>query len=393
MLGALWERFGAKQRVIDFWWVNHMNNSERKLYYLSFTDRGGRLAEKLASVFGGEVCSSRAAGGVQKWTEQHFSEAEGLVYVGAAGIAVRAIAPFIKSKTTDPAVIVIDEGGSFIIPILSGHLGGANKLARELAAVTGGMPVITTATDVSGRFAVDEWAKKQGCRILNPKRIVHVSSRILEGKEIRIRSDWPVDGRPPELVQLVLSRYAASQNILRKDPGEPAAVSETQASESCVGENADVVLSIRRYQKTCLKSENSLLVVPQIVVLGVGCRKGTEAAHLEECFRHFTEESGIEEAAFCAAASIDLKKDEPGLLDFCRRRGLPFCVFSSGELLAVPGTFSSSGFVREITGVDNVCERSAVRASGGGRLLVRKTKYEGVTMAAALKDFRPDWRL
>ena len=344
-----------------------MDTTGRKLYYLAFTERGHRLAQKLSSAIDGEVFLSREAGGVNQWTARFFSQADGLIYIGAAGIAVRAIAPFIKSKTTDPAVIVIDEGGSFVIPVLSGHLGGANDLARELAAVTGSAPVITTATDVNGRFAVDEWAKNQGCRVLNPKRIVQISSKILEGKEILIRSDWPVDGEPPELVRLFIC-------------GEP------------VSESPDVILSIRRFQKICPEPENPLKLVPQIVVLGVGCRKDTEAAHLEACFRRFTEETGIEETAFCAAASIDLKKNEPGLLDFCRKRGLSFRVFSAEKLLAVPGVFSSSGFVREITGVDNVCERSAVLASAGGGLLVRKKKYEGVTMAAALKVFHPDWK-
>ena len=333
-----------------------MDNSERKLYYLFFTERGGHLAEKLASVSGGEVSSSREAGGVHKWTECFFFQADGLIFVGAAGIAVRAIAPFIKSKVSDPAVIVIDEGGSFVIPVLSGHLGGANDLARELAAVTGGVPVITTATDVSGRFAVDEWAKRQHCHVKDPKKIVRVSSKILSGQEIAVQSDWPVSGATPELV-----RTAAA------------------------GEIPDVTVSIRRQETP------SLRLVPRIAVLGIGCRKGTEADFLERCFERFLEDSGIEDAAVCSAASIDLKKDEPGLTEFCRRRGIPFVTYTAEQLRAAEGDFTPSAFVREITGVDNVCERSAVLAADGGGLLVRKTKFDGVTMALALKPCQPDW--
>ena len=342
------------------------------------------LAQKAAARLGGDVFMSRDAGGVQNWTGKYFTQADGLIYVGAAGIAVRAIAPFIKSKTQDPAVIVMDEGGSFAVPILSGHLGGANDLARELAAATGAEPVITTATDVSGRFAVDEWAKRQHCLVKNPGKIVQVSSGILRGEEIRIQSDWPIAGEAPELVRSI-----------------------GPVSGKAVNHFPDVIVSMCRYdictednksdsegeQGDCGKEQPSpLQLVPQIAVLGVGCRKGTTAEHLETCFRRFLEENRIEEGAVCAAASIDLKKDEPGLLQFCENRKLPLVCCTAEQLLAAEGEFSSSAFVREITGVDNVCERSAVLASEGGGLLVKKTKYDGVTMALAVKPYYPDWR-
>ena len=99
---------------------------------------------------------------LQEWTGNQFETREGLIFIGAAGIAVRAIAPWVKDKRTDPAVVVIDDSGRFSISLLSGHLGGANGLAEETAKLTGGIPVITTATDIHGRFAVDNFAKEQG---------------------------------------------------------------------------------------------------------------------------------------------------------------------------------------------------------------------------------------
>lgn len=357
-----------------------MEKKERKLYYLSFTERGRFLAEKLAALLGGEASTSAQAGGVNLWTERYFNKADGLIYIGAAGIAVRAIAPFIKSKTTDPAVIVMDEGGSFVIPVLSGHLGGANDLARELADVTGALPVITTATDVSGRFAVDEWAKRQQCAVKDPKKIVRVSAKILAGKEVLIRSDWPVSGEAPEFVRELVTGAPG--------PGEGGAV------------RPDVTVSIRRQPEEDTGEEAPLQLIPRIAVLGVGCRRGTEAAYLEKCFSRFLEEAGIEEGAVCAAASIDLKKDEPGLLQFCRDRQLPFHVYTAEQLLAAEGDFSASTFVKKVTGVDNVCERSAVCAVGSGQeggghpageLTVRKTVFEGVTMALAVKPYYPNW--
>ena len=134
--------------------------------YLAFTAKGEALARRLAEALPGSV--SRCGGDVtlKGWTAEHFAQDEALIFVGAVGIAVRAIAPHCKSKTTDPAVVVVDECGRFAVPILSGHLGGANDLARAIAAVCGAVPVITTATDANGLFAVDEWAKAQGCAVL-----------------------------------------------------------------------------------------------------------------------------------------------------------------------------------------------------------------------------------
>ena len=135
--------------------------------YLAFTEKGLALAQKLASALPGTVDRCGHGGpGLADWAAEQFAHADALIFVGAVGIAVRAIAPHCKSKTTDPAVVVVDECGRFAVPILSGHLGGANDLARAIAAVCGAVPVITTATDAHGIFAVDEWAKHQNCTVL-----------------------------------------------------------------------------------------------------------------------------------------------------------------------------------------------------------------------------------
>ena len=336
--------------------------------FLAFTDKGFTLARRLADELAGKAFRSRESGGVQTWTAAHFFSSDALVFIGAAGIAVRAIAPYVRKKTLDPAVVVIDENGHFVIPILSGHLGGANDLARRLASATGGVPVITTATDVNGRFAVDEWAKRQNCAVQNPSRILPVSSKILAGETAAVWSRWPVNGDAPEFVR-------------------PADEEETP----------DVVVDIyRKSGPACVPDGNvPLKLVPRIAVLGVGCRRGTEEEQIEACFRQFLEENEIEEEAVCLAASIDLKKEEPGLVQFCEQHGLPFITYTAEELKQVRGDFSASEFVKSVTGVDNVCERSALCAAGSeetDRLLVKKTKYEGVTMALALKPYHPDWK-
>ena len=134
------------------------------------------------------------------WTAENFQKSDALIFIGAVGIAVRAIVPHCKSKATDPAVIVLDERGRFSIPILSGHLGGANDLAKKLASICGAVPVITTATDVEGVFAVDEWAKAQSCHVLEPERIKTVSSTLLAGKVVYYDSQWRITGTQPKNV-------------------------------------------------------------------------------------------------------------------------------------------------------------------------------------------------
>lgn len=325
------------------------------LRLLAFTDRGYALARSLAGELEGEAARCGAPLGLAEWTAGAFSQADALVFVGAAGIAVRAIAPHIRHKALDPAVVVVDEAGCFAIPVLSGHLGGANDLARRIAASLGGTAVITTATDVRRLFAADEWARRQNCRVQNPEAIVRVSSKVLSGETAGVYSPWPIAGRPPEHVALA-------------------------AEKDC-----DVRLTLRR------ESGEALCLIPIIAVLGVGCRRGIPAPALERAFAELLEASGLNSLAFYKVCSIDLKRDEPGLLAFCQNRGLALETFSAQALQAVEGDFSSSAFVRSVTGVDNVCERAAVLGSGG-TLLVKKQAGEGVTMAAALAPFSPDWR-
>lgn len=324
--------------------------------YLAFTEKGMALAHRLARALPGSV-SRCGAGGVRlaEWTSTQFAQADALIFVGAAGIAVRAIAPHCKSKATDPAVVVLDECGRFAVPLLSGHLGGANALARALAEACGAIPVITTATDANGVFAVDEWAKAQGCAVLEPERIKLVSGALLAGHTVRLASDWPVQGTPPAGV----------------DPARTPA-------------EADFALTLS-------PAGDALHLVPRIGVLGIGCRRGTCAEQLEAAFADFCARHSLAPACIAAAASIDLKADEAGLLAFCRAHGWPITFYSAEQLRALSGPFTPSPFVQSVTGVDNVCERAAVLASGGC-IRIPKQAGGGVTLALALCPYAPDWR-
>ena len=330
--------------------------SARRIAYLSFTERGAALAEQLRAALGGTAsCTRRIEGfSLPQWTAEAFGAFDALVFVGAVGIAVRAVAPFLKSKARDPAVVAVDECGRFAVPVVSGHLGGGNDLAREIAAICGAVAVITTATDANGLFAVDEWAKHQNCAVTDPHGIKAVSARILAGETVRVRSEWPVEGECPVGVALT------------------------------DGPDWDVWVDVRRH-------EGGLCLTPKALVLGVGCRRGTPREVLETAFRELCEEQNLWPEAVCGAATIDLKAEEAGLLDFCAAHGWPLTCYSAEELRRSEGTFTPSAFVEQTTGVDNVCERSAVLA-GGGVLLTGKHAGNGVTMALAWQPLRLDWR-
>lgn len=325
-----------------------------KTYCLSFTDRGEQLAERLEDEFGAYSFRCNRPMKLSEWTEKAFAEADTIVFIGACGIAVRAIAKHVVSKVTDPAVIVIDECGDYAISLLSGHLGGANDMTKRIASFIGAVPVITTATDRNDVFAVDEWSKRQNAVVLEPHKIKLVSSKILDGKDIRVKSGFNLPEETPE--HLVLSD---------EEPDIELGVVETESAP--------------------------LHIVPVIVHLGIGCRRGTPELAVEAAFAAFKRETGLIEKSIVKCASIDIKSNEPGLREFCEFHGWKLDTFSAEELDQAEGEFDSSEFVKKTTGVDNVCERAAV-ISSGGKLLLKKYTHEGVTFAAAVQPYHPDWR-
>ena len=275
-----------------------------------------------------------------------FGDVDAMVFVGSTGIAVREIAPHVRDKATDPAVVSVDELGRVCVPLLSGHIGGANDLALELANVLGAISVITTATDINRRFSVDAWAARKGYVISNLSRAKAVSAAILEG-DIPLKSDYPIVGELPGGVTLEGSG----------DVGIFIGVSKAEP-----------------FAKT-------LRLIPPVLHLGLGCRKGTSKEAIWEAVDAVLKEHNLDRRAMKCAASIDLKQDEQGLLDFCGEWKLPVRFYTSEELKALPGDFTPSAFVQNVTGVDNVCERAAL--IGAEKLIVKKTAGNGVTVALA----------
>lgn len=350
----------------------------KNLAIISFTEHGSRLNGQLSGLLSdrGYVCEScgmkKYAGkyGLQpltvsakEWTGQMFASKDAILFIGAAGIAVRSIAPWLQGKDKDPAVVVMDERGVFVISLLSGHLGGANELAGVLANLTGAIPVITTATDINGRFAVDILAKKQNLWMSDLKAAKYVSAEVLDENPVGLFCELPVIGNIPE---------------------ELTVLKDGEAFDGSCG----IVISLNEEKRPFL---HTLHLVPRIVTIGIGCRKGMGAEKIERAVLTALAGCHLSIHSVELAASIDLKKEEQGILKFCRKFGIPFQTYTAEELLKISGEFSTSDFVKKTAGVDCVCERSAVLGSKNGMLVLKKQAANGVTIAAALREWSVDF--
>ncbi len=328
------------------------------LKVVSFTQNGAALAERVRDALTEDVveCYARTVDvslretALTRFAQQAMVDCAGIVFIGATGIAVRAIAPYVTGKAYDPAVLVLDEAGKFVIPLLSGHLGGANALALRLAQNLGATPVLTTATDVNRVFAVDTWAKEQGLQIARTEGIRFVSGALLRGDTVGLHTALPLVGKLPEGI-------AQTEDV---DTG--------------------IVISCRAREDE--RFAHTLHLIPRTIVAGIGCRRGKTLAELTCVLDAVLQEYEIAPQALCALATIDVKRDEVGLLALSRARQVPLRIFSAAQLRETVGDFTPSSFVADTVGVDNVCERAAVCASGG-TLLCRKIARDGITVALA----------
>lgn len=334
-----------------------------KIWIVSYSATGADTADRIAAGLREEAHNCRCftmekfrlpgfealASDAASWAGNGFQAADALIFCCAAGIAVRAIAPHLKSKAHDPAVLVIDELGRFVIPLLSGHLGGANELALRAASLIQATPVLTTATDIHGVFAVDLFAKKNHLWIEDLRLAKKVSASILAGVPVGFTSDIPCAGKLPG----GLTSGAAQLGIAVTDDPAAAPYAET------------------------------LRLIPRHYVAGIGCRRGKSAAELAAFLGKRLAESNIRLEELRAIASVDLKKDEAGLIELCREKRLEFLTYPAEELAAIGGEFTASEFVRGVVGVESVAERAAVRASGG-KLVRRKVGEDGMTFALAI---------
>jgi cobalt-precorrin 5A hydrolase len=250
--------------------------------------------------------------------------------------------------------LFIDEKGKFVIPLLSGHIGGANALAYEIANHLGTLPVITTATDINQKFAVDLFAKKNNLHISRMDYAKGISAAILDEKRVGFESDFPIVGTLPK------------EMTGKRDCPYGICISFAEKTEV--------------YDKT-------LSLIPCIITLGLGCRKGKSSDDIEKVVAKVLEKNDISMDAIANVASIDLKKEEAGLLEFCDKFKLKFVTYPAKVLEKVQGIYTESDYVRSVTGVGNVCERAAILGSGNGIMIQKKYANNGVTVSIAKKDW------
>lgn len=329
----------------------------KNITIISFTKKGGDINKRLTDILSESDITSytlekyrfdnrvKPLGNLKETVKRHFTD-DAVIFIGAVGIAVRSIAPYIKDKFCDPAVLVIDELGRYVIPLLSGHVGGANELANYIGEALSAAPIITTATDINGTFAVDIFAKKNNLLISSRKLAKDVSAALLDNNCIDIDSD--------------IKNIDVKELKKKLNP----------KNKAC---DIKVRITDRIYDDTVLT------LIPKNLYIGVGCKKNTDADKMWDFVNDIFRLEGLDIMAVKSIGSIDIKRDEYAIKNLANRLNVPFLTFTKDELNSVSGDFFESEFVRKTVGVGNVCERAVCIQCNN--LIVKKTAREGMTVA------------
>jgi cobalt-precorrin 5A hydrolase len=298
-----------------------------------------------------------------------FQRYSGLIILISLGAVVRMIAPLLKDKKTDPAVVVIDDRGEHVISVLSGHLGGANELTRRVASILDARPVITTASDVQQTIPVDLFGSQFGWEIESFERATPVSAAVVNEERVIVIQEsgepnwWAYDRPLPSHIQVVASTREAW------DREFDAALVVTHR-----------LLSPAEAERFL---QNGVLYRPKVLVLGLGCNRGTALEEIEQVVTETLAELNLSIKSVRNIATIDLKKDEPGLIALCQKYGWRMDVYSPGELNTIPLP-NPSETVYRYTGAYGVSEPAALLSSGAKEWLLPKKKSGNVTISVAL---------
>ena len=318
----------------------------------------------------GEPSGEREAGfdgNLKNLLTEIYPRYEGFVFIMALGIVVRSIVDYVRDKKFDPAVVVMDIKGKFAISVLSGHLGGANALAAEVAGVCGALPVITTGTDVNETIAPDLIAKETGAAIEDFEKMKRVAAALVDGQPVGVLN---LSGIPAKSLCGELKK-----NVLR---------CETLAELNSASCKAAIIIDHRLYPEGTVRVAEVLFLRPKVLAVGVGCNSGTTCEEFEEVFS-VLREGGLSPLSVKTLATIEIKRNETGLLEFASKHGLPLSFFSKAEIEEVVPPHPSAT-VEKFIGVKGVAEPAAVLAANGGKLLIEKVKRGNLTVAAAWID-------
>jgi len=335
-----------------------VSRKKTAIFYITATARF--LAQKLQGLYPDAKIEKFNSGAVRKL----WDKSKNIIFIMASGIVVRTIAPLIKNKKTDPAVVVLDEKGEYAISLLSGHLGGANKIAKEIANFLGGKAVITTASDVNNLPSIDLWAKENDLAIENWDMLSEITTRFLNSKRLNVYSD--IDIKLPKEFQKT---------------DEP--------------ESAGVIVSNKNipFADSPIHRFTGLYLRPKNLVIGIGCNSKTPEEEIETAVKKTLKENNLSFLSIHSIATIDKKGKEPGLSAFAKKYNLGIKTFSADELNSAvshpllggqePSAISISKAAFKATGAYAVAEPAALLGAGADKLLVRKQKKGNVTIAIA----------
>lgn len=323
-----------------------------KYAVVTFTQNGDQIAEILASSLNIDLYSKKKHSNfdfalVSKKVMENY---RGIIFISSTGIAVRAIAPYIKSKDLDPAVLVIDNSCNYVISLLSGHLGGANELALEVSKLLDAKPIITTATDNLGIYAPDMIAKDNGLIIENLKKAKDIAALLVEGKKIGFLDEKAIIQTP--------AGYSSSL--------------EDIYGLLYISSNENINLKLEQHNVPTLK-----LIRPNIV-LGIGCRKNFSQDKMKQTVIRMLKQYNIDIRAIKFIATVNVKKDElaiKALVDYfkCQLK-----IFTIDDIKKVQHKFCGSDFVEKTIGARAVCE-PCVELSGAN-IIINKMKLDGMTL-------------
>nr|WP_302595901.1 cobalt-precorrin 5A hydrolase [uncultured Cellulosilyticum sp.] len=362
----------------------------KKIAFIAVTEKGKALAYELKQLIGsGEIYVSKKLAGegsisfgesLKVEVGKLFKNYEALVFIMATGIVVRSIAPYIESKFTDPAIVVLDEQGQNVISLLSGHMGGANELTRFISEAISAHAVITTSTDINEVAALDNIAKKMHGYIADFRESVkEVNYALVHHEKIGLYiqdvPEYEIDQRG----FIVLEQIDLARGIgVSKASGQAVLLNELK-----------ILVYITRKQLKILENQDIIeraklpriiKVVPRDLTLGMGCKRNTLSTHFINSFYQFMDENDIDANAIYKVGSIDLKKDEKAMQDLAHMLKVPFEIIDRKEVLEVEDLFEKSEFVKKNVGVYSVAEPVAYLLSGR-QLVVHKAKIAGTTWA------------
>ncbi|MBP1889617.1 cobalt-precorrin 5A hydrolase [Clostridium moniliforme] len=314
---------------------------------ISVTEKGNKIAEKINEKLNGKVFfKSRENLDLKNVTKDFMENLEGIIFISSTGIAIRLTAPYLKGKSKDPAIVVVDVNNNFTISLLSGHLGGANELTLKVSSILNNTPVITTATDGMNLEAPDMIAKNNNLIIDNLNVCKNIASLLVNGNKVYFKDD-------KELIKLPKG-YIKTREV----------------------KNNTLWITNKLDNKN---EDNTLRLLRKDVILGIGCRKDTDSNKLKKFVLKTLKENNYDERAVKIIGSIDVKKNEQAIIDLAKYFNCEFKTFNKDEINSVDCDYEESDFVFKTVGVKGVCE--PVVHLLGGEVTLKKTKYEGMTLS------------